>query len=74
MSDVIISEGNLAGKGVYANRDFKKDEIVVQYHLKPLNKKEYEQLPEENLIQSVVPNRFSRLNHFGSLRQARIDD
>ena len=46
MPDVIIGNGNLAGKGVYANRDFKKDEVVIQYRLKPLTKNEYEQLPE----------------------------
>lgn len=46
MADVIIGEGNLAGKGVYVNRDFQKDEVVIQYHLKPLTEEEYEKLPE----------------------------
>lgn len=46
MNDVVIGSGNLTGKGVYANRDFKKDEIVISYHLKPLTNREYEQLPE----------------------------
>ena len=44
--DVFIGKGNLAGKGVYANRDFKEGEVVIQYHLKPLTEEEYEQLPE----------------------------
>ena len=44
--DVIIGEGNLAGKGVYANRDFKKGEVVIKYNLKPLTEKEFENLPE----------------------------
>jgi hypothetical protein len=48
--NVIIGKGNLAGKGVYANRDFKKGEIVIQYHLKPLTTKEYERLPESEKI------------------------
>lgn len=41
-NSVVIGKGNLAGKGVYANRDFKKGEVVIQYHLKPLTRKEYE--------------------------------
>ena len=44
--DVIIGKGNLAGKGVYANRDFKKGEVVIKYNLKPLTEKEFENLPE----------------------------
>jgi hypothetical protein len=44
--DITIGTGNLAGKGVYADRDFKKGEVVVQYHLKPLTAVELEHLPE----------------------------
>lgn len=47
MLDIIIGQGDLAGKGVYANRDFKKGEIVVKYKLKKLTKEQYENLPEE---------------------------
>ncbi len=36
MDDVILGRGNLGGKGVYANRDFQKGEVVIQYNLKPL--------------------------------------
>lgn len=46
MDDVIIGEGNLAGKGVYANKDFKKGNVVIQYQLKPLTKDEFDNLPE----------------------------
>lgn len=46
MNDVLVGEGKLAGKGVYAGRDFKEGEIVVQYHLKPLTQEEYDNLPE----------------------------
>ena len=46
MNDVTIDKGNLAGKGVYAARDFKKDEIVVQYNLRPLTQQEVENLPQ----------------------------
>lgn len=46
MSDVFIGKGKLTGKGVYAVRDFKKGEVVIQYHLKPISKEENENLPE----------------------------
>ncbi len=46
MNNVIIGKGNLAGKGVYANKDFKKGEVVIQYHLRPLSKEEYKKLPK----------------------------
>jgi len=46
MNDIVIGEGEMFGKGVFANRDFKKDEIVIKYNLKSLSKKEFEKLPE----------------------------
>ena len=46
MSDLVIGKGNLDGKGVYANRDFKKGEVVIKYNLKPLTQEEFENLPE----------------------------
>lgn len=46
MNNVYIGEGNLAGKGVYANKDFEKGEIVIKYNLKQLSKEEYDNLPE----------------------------
>ena len=45
MNDVVIGKGKLAGKGVYANVDFKKGVIVVKYNLKPLTVEEYGNLP-----------------------------
>ncbi len=47
MNDLIIGKGKLASKGAYANRNFKKGEIVVKYNLKPLSKKEYKDLPRD---------------------------
>lgn len=44
--NVIIGKGNLAGKGVYANRDFKENEVVIKYHLKPLSEEEFKKLPK----------------------------
>ena len=46
MSDLIIGKGKLTGKGVYANRDFKKGEIVSKYNLKLLTEEEYQRLLE----------------------------
>ncbi len=46
MSDIIIGKGNLAGRGVYADKDFKVGEVVISYHLRPLTAQEFEDLPE----------------------------
>ena len=46
MNDVIIGKGKLFGKGVFANKDFKKGEIVIKYNLKPITKEEFEHLSE----------------------------
>ena len=46
MSDITIGKGDLAGKGVYAARNFKKDEVVIRYNLKLLTKQEFENLPQ----------------------------
>lgn len=45
--DTIIGTGEIFGKGVYANRDFKKNEIVIQYSLKKLTDNEFHNLSEE---------------------------
>ena len=46
MNEVFIGKGDLAEKGIYANRNFKKSEVIIQYHLKPITKEEYKKLPE----------------------------
>ena len=43
--DVVIGEGSLQGKGVYANRDFRKGEVVIKYRLKAITEEEFSQLP-----------------------------
>ena len=48
-NDVIIGKGNLAGKGVYANRAFKKGEVVIKYNLIPLTKEEFNKLSQEEI-------------------------
>lgn len=45
--NTFIGKGELEGKGVYANRNFKQGEIVIQYNLiGPLSKKEFNELSE----------------------------
>jgi len=46
MADVIIGKGTLAAKGIYADRDFKKGEVVVPFHLKELTQDEFDTLPD----------------------------
>ena len=51
MNDVVIRESKIwqfkNGKGVYANRNFKKGDIVIKYNLKPLTKEEFDRLTKE---------------------------
>jgi len=44
MNDVVLGKGNLFGKAVFANKDFKKGEIVIKYTLKSLTEQEFEDL------------------------------
>lgn len=46
MSDVRIGEGKLAGKGVYAERDFEEGDIVNNWNLVRLSQEDFNQLPE----------------------------
>jgi hypothetical protein len=52
MDNVYIGSGNLDGKGVYANRGFRKGEVVIKYNLNPLAQTEYNNLPssEKNFV------------------------
>ncbi len=46
--DIVIKKSRIGQfeRGVFANRDFKKGEIVIRYNLRPLTKKEFKGLPE----------------------------
>lgn len=44
---VLVGEGNLDGKGVYAARNFAEGEIVIQYNLTLLTDADYVRLPNE---------------------------
>lgn len=46
MEKVLIGKGEIFGKGIYAARDIKKDEIVIKYNLKPLTEEDYKNLTE----------------------------
>ena len=51
MEDLIIKKSKIGqfekGLGVFANRDFKKGEIIVKYkNLRPLTKTEFQKLPK----------------------------
>lgn len=50
MIEIIIGKGEMFGKGVYANRDFKKGEVVIQYNLKKLSDGELKSLSEEEIF------------------------
>lgn len=47
---VVVGKGNLAGMGVYANKDFKPGEVVITYNLIPLTEEQYNQLPESEKL------------------------
>ncbi|MBI4116171.1 SET domain-containing protein [Candidatus Pacearchaeota archaeon] len=53
MGDVVIKKSKIGqfktigiGDGIFANRNFKKGEIVIKYNLKHLTPGEFENLPE----------------------------
>jgi len=50
MSDVTIGKGNLAGKGVYAARDFGRGEVVLKYDLKPITFQELKELSKVDYL------------------------
>lgn len=49
MKDIILGKSKIGqfDTGVFANRDFKKGEIVLKYNLKVLSQKEFDNLPAE---------------------------
>ncbi|GAA2900726.1 hypothetical protein BXY51_008461 [Actinoplanes cyaneus] len=57
---MLIGVGSLAGRGVYAARDFEAGEVVLGYRLRPLDEAEYRALPagEELFVHSYGGRRF----------------
>lgn len=64
MKAVVIKKGNLSGKGVFANKNFKKGEVVIKYNLKLLTKKEFENLPKSE--KKFVHNHWGKLYLYSS--------
>ncbi len=45
--DIIVKKSKIQGKGVFANRNFKKGEIVIKWNTsKKINKSEFAKLPK----------------------------
>ena len=51
-SDVLVKRGKISGKGVFANRNFRKGEKVIKYKLTPLTEKAFNHLSksERNFV------------------------
>ncbi|MCY1145722.1 SET domain-containing protein [Actinoplanes sp. Pm04-4] len=60
MNDVTLGRGSLAGKGVYAARDYAAGEVVVAYHLRRLEEADYYALPagEDLFVHSFGGHRY----------------
>jgi SET domain-containing protein len=52
---IIIKDSPIAGKGIFANRNFKKGEVVLAWHPKQLSKEQAEALSnsEKNFVDIV---------------------
>jgi uncharacterized protein len=46
---VIVKNSKIHGKGVFANKDFKKGEIVIKWNPKYISKEEVNKLPAEEI-------------------------
>ncbi len=54
MNNVVIGQGKLHDKGVYADREFKKGDVVVSYNLSRLSRDDFMSLPstEKDFVHS----------------------
>ena len=50
VSKVYVGAGELGGKGVYANREIKAEEVVIIYKLVNLSEDEYRNLPDSEKL------------------------
>jgi len=57
MEDVIVKKSKIHGRGVFANKDFKKGEIVIKYNLKKLTEEEFNNLSERGKHYTSKENR-----------------
>jgi hypothetical protein len=60
VDDLTLGVGTLAGRGVYAARDFSSGDVVVTYQLQPLNEVDYLDLPagEDLFVHSYGGRRY----------------
>jgi predicted enzyme related to lactoylglutathione lyase len=64
-ADIAIGKGSMLGKGLYAARDFKKGEVVLNIDLKPISFEELKELsPDEYL---AAHNHNGQIYLFGGL-------
>lgn len=47
MDNIVIKQSKINNKGIFANRDFKKNEIVLSWHPKIINEKEFKKLTKK---------------------------
>jgi len=50
MEEVIIKDSKIQGKGVFANKDFEKDEIVLKWNPLRLKKEDIAKYPKKYII------------------------
>lgn len=48
MNDIVIKKSKINNKGVFANRDFKKGEVVLLWKPQVISEEEYKELSEKN--------------------------
>jgi len=48
MNSIVVKKSKIDGKGVFANRDFKKGEIVILWKPKIISEEEFKELSEKN--------------------------
>ena len=60
--EIVVKKSKIHGKGVFANRDFKKGEVVLKHNFKSLTKKEYDKLSnaDEHFVGHVGGTRITR--------------
>lgn len=84
MSDIIVKKSKINNKGVFANRKFKKGEVVLNWNPKVLKASEAKKIPVGKrhyvyksidnkyfLMQSLVVSR--QINHFQNIVNLRIN-
>ena len=47
MKNIIIRQGGILGKMIFANKDFKKGKVIIKYNLNKITKEEFTGLSKE---------------------------